>query len=77
MFVPDARWVYYNIAPGTSADIIRGDIVAIMTLKGELVATGVAQKPADIILAAKSGIVVDINRVIMAPSVYPKYWQKS
>ncbi len=25
MFVPDARWVYYNIAPGTSADIIRGD----------------------------------------------------
>lgn len=25
LFVPDARWVYYNIAPGTSADIIRGD----------------------------------------------------
>lgn len=25
MLVPDARWVYYNIAPGTSADIIRGD----------------------------------------------------
>ena len=25
MLVPDARWVYYNIAPGTVCDIIRGD----------------------------------------------------
>lgn len=25
MMVPDARWVYYNIAPGTTFTIIRGD----------------------------------------------------
>ena len=25
MMVPDARWVYYHIAPGTTVDIIRGD----------------------------------------------------
>jgi lipoprotein-anchoring transpeptidase ErfK/SrfK len=24
MLVPDARWIYYNIAPGTKVDIIRG-----------------------------------------------------
>ncbi len=25
MMVPDARWVYYNIAPGTTCEIIKGD----------------------------------------------------
>lgn len=25
MMVPDARWIYYHIAPGTTVDIIRGD----------------------------------------------------
>ncbi|MGI5849339.1 MAG: L,D-transpeptidase [Christensenellales bacterium] len=25
MMVPDARWIYYNIAPGTVCEIIRGD----------------------------------------------------
>ena len=25
MMVPDARWVYYHIAPGTTVDIIRGE----------------------------------------------------
>ncbi len=59
------------------SDIKRDDIVAIMTLKGELVATGVAQQSAEVITDAKSGIVVDISRVIMAPGVYPKSWQKS
>ncbi len=59
------------------SDIKRSDIVAIMTLKGELVATGIAQQSAEAITDAKSGIVVDINRVVMAPSVYPKSWQKS
>ncbi len=59
------------------SDIKRGDLVAIMTLKGELVATGVAQQSAEVITDAKSGIVVDINRVIMTPDVYPKSWQKS
>jgi hypothetical protein len=25
MMVPDARWIYYNLAPGTVCEIIRGD----------------------------------------------------
>jgi lipoprotein-anchoring transpeptidase ErfK/SrfK len=25
MMVPDARWIYYNIAPGTTCEIIKGD----------------------------------------------------
>jgi hypothetical protein len=25
MLVPDARWVYYNIGPGTVCEIIKGD----------------------------------------------------
>jgi H/ACA ribonucleoprotein complex subunit 4 len=59
------------------SDIKRGDVVAVMTLKGELVATGVAQQSAEVITDAKSGIVVDISRVVMAPGLYPKSWQKT
>jgi H/ACA ribonucleoprotein complex subunit 4 len=59
------------------SDIRRGDVVAIMSLKGELVAVGAAQQSAEAITDAKSGIVVDITRVVMAPNVYPKSWQKS
>ena len=56
--------------------IRRGDTVAIMTLKGELVALAVSHTTTQEILDAKSGIIADITRVIMKPGTYPPAWQK-
>ena len=55
-------------------DIKKGDTVAIFTLKNEIVALGKALASADEILSAKSGIMVETNRVIMERGVYPKAW---
>ncbi|MFZ8855306.1 MAG: PUA domain-containing protein, partial [Thermofilaceae archaeon] len=52
-----------------------GDTIAIMSLKGELVAIGEAAMPSDRILAAKSGIVARPRHVVMDPGVYPKGWK--
>ena len=56
--------------------IRKGDLVAIMTLKGELVALGVAEMNADEIVKAQKGIAVRIRRVIMKPGVYPSAWKR-
>ncbi|ABM81159.1 putative pseudouridine synthase [Hyperthermus butylicus DSM 5456] len=56
--------------------IKRGDLVALLTLKGELVAIGVAQMSSEEIAKAKKGIAVKIRRVIMPPGVYPRAWKK-
>lgn len=58
------------------SDINKGDMVAIMTLKGELVAVAMAQYNSEQILDAKSGIVANINRVILPTGTYPSAWQK-
>ncbi|MFX1562632.1 MAG: PUA domain-containing protein, partial [Promethearchaeota archaeon] len=58
------------------SDINKGDMVAIMTLKGELVAVAKAQNNCEQILDAKSGIVAIINRVILPAGTYPSSWQK-
>lgn len=52
----------------------RGDRVAIMTLKGEGVATAEALMSSDDVLDADSGIVCDTERVFMDPGTYPKGW---
>ncbi|MEM0371222.1 MAG: RNA-guided pseudouridylation complex pseudouridine synthase subunit Cbf5 [Ignisphaera sp.] len=67
-------------APGVailSNKIGKGDRVAIMTLKGELVAIGRALMNANEILATEKGIVVKIERVIMDPNIYPKTWRQN
>ncbi len=56
--------------------IVKGDLVAILTLKGELVALGTAQMGSDEIMKASKGIAVRIKRVIMKPGVYPSAWKK-
>ncbi len=56
--------------------IERGDLVAIFTLKGELVAIGVAQMTSKEIMEARRGIAVKIRRVVMKPGVYPRAWSK-
>ena len=58
-----------------SDDIKKGDLVAIETLKGELVGAGNSLFFADEILAAESGFVVNVSKVFMKPDVYPKLWK--
>ncbi len=66
-------------APGVleiQADIKKGDLVALMTKKGELVALAKALMDAEEILEAEKGIVADTFRVIMEKGIYPRMWGK-
>ena len=56
-------------------EIKKGDLVAIETLKGELVGAGNSLFSADEILASDSGFVVNVSKVFMKPGVYPKLWK--
>jgi H/ACA ribonucleoprotein complex subunit 4 len=56
-------------------NIKKGDTVAVMTLKGELVAAGESLKTSQEILKANKGIMIDINKVFMEPETYPKMWK--
>ena len=58
-----------------SKGIKRGDHVAIKSLKGELVASGIALASTEEIMDADSGLVVDTNKVFMQPGVYPMAWK--
>ena len=55
--------------------IEKNDIVAIETLKGELVAAGLALNTTDEILDSDSGFVVNTNKVFMKTGIYPKLWK--
>jgi len=64
-------------APGiltVESDIKAGDLIAVFTLKGEVVCLGTAKMTSMQILNAKSGIAVDTDRVLMKPGIYPKAW---
>ena len=52
-----------------------GSTVAVMTLKGELVALGEATMTSDKMLSASSGIAVRPRHVIMEPGTYPRAWK--
>jgi H/ACA ribonucleoprotein complex subunit 4 len=58
-----------------SDNIRPGDIVAIMTLKGELVGSGISQYSSEEILDAQGGIVVNTNHVFMDENLYPIQWK--
>lgn len=57
--------------------IRKGDNVAILTLKGELVAMGIAQMHTEEIIQRTKGIAVKTKRVIMPRGVYPRRWKSS
>ncbi|MBS7613117.1 RNA-guided pseudouridylation complex pseudouridine synthase subunit Cbf5, partial [Candidatus Bathyarchaeota archaeon] len=51
------------------------DLVAIFTLKGELVALGRALMTSEEMLEREKGIAVKTERVVMKPDTYPKAWK--
>lgn len=64
-------------APGVlkiSKSIKAGDVVCVMTLKGELIGIGRALKSSEEILELDHGIVVDMERIVMEPGTYPRGW---
>lgn len=65
--------------PGvTSLDsnIIKGDLIALFTLKGELVALAKAEMSTEEILKASTGLAATPVRVMMEIGTYPKGWTK-
>lgn len=64
-------------APGileVQRGVEKGQAVAAFTRAGEGIALGHALLDADAMLAASSGLAVDVDRVLMAPGTYPKGW---
>jgi H/ACA ribonucleoprotein complex subunit 4 len=51
--------------------------VALLSLKGELVAVGKAMESTEDIMRAKKGIVVKTDKVFMEPGTYPRMWKKT
>jgi H/ACA ribonucleoprotein complex subunit 4 len=66
---------YPLMAPGVCrlASFARGDSVAVLTLKGELVALGSAMMSSADIIRERSGVCVTPDRVFMAKETYPKW----
>lgn len=65
-------------APGVlsvETGVSPGDIVAIMTMKGELVALGKATMTSKQIVEAEHGIVAKLERVVMPAGTYPRKWK--
>lgn len=52
------------------------DIVAIFTLKGELVAIGKARMRSEEMVSSKRGIAVKTTQVLMPPDTYPPLWRQ-
>jgi len=59
-----------------SEGIRRGELVAVFTLKGELVALAEALMSTEEILASSRGIAFRTKRVVLERGVYPKTWKK-
>ena len=57
-------------------DIKKNSLVAIVTLKNELVAIGRALMDTEEIIRRKRGFAVKVDRVIMPRNIYPKAWRK-
>jgi H/ACA ribonucleoprotein complex subunit 4 len=65
-------------APGVlslESDIVKGSLVAIMSLKGEAVALARAVADSEEIMRLEHGVVANIERVLMPRDTYPKCWK--
>jgi H/ACA ribonucleoprotein complex subunit 4 len=58
------------------AGIEVGEDVALMSLKGELVALGAAQMTSHLMIESEKGIAATPTRVVMRKGTYPKAWKK-
>ena len=56
-------------------NIQKNDIVAILTLKGELVGAGSSLLTSGEILESDSGFAVNVSKVLMKPGTYPRFWK--
>ncbi len=54
--------------------IVKGELVALFTLKGELIATAHALMSSESIEVKSHGVAAKIERVIMPVGTYPKLW---
>ena len=52
-----------------------GDLVAIFTQKGELVALGEALMRSEEMVSSRRGLAVRTKRVVMMPGTYPSFWR--
>ena len=59
-----------------SKGIQKGDMVALLTLKNELIALARAEMSTEEILTASKGIAAKVLRVIMKRGTYPPLWKK-
>ncbi|MCK5233973.1 MAG: RNA-guided pseudouridylation complex pseudouridine synthase subunit Cbf5 [Candidatus Aenigmarchaeota archaeon] len=57
-------------------DIREGDKIALLSLKGELVALGTASLDSAKMIKKAKGIVTSVDRVVLNPTNYPKTWGK-
>lgn len=68
-----------NLASGgivkLSENIKKGETVAILTLKGELVASAETLYDLDNIIESSSGIMFDTKKVFMKTGIYPMLWK--
>ncbi len=55
--------------------ITPGELIALLTRKGEAVALGRARQPGSEWASAERGIAVDLERVLMDPGSYPRLWR--
>lgn len=57
-------------------DFKKGQVVAVFTLKGELIGTGKSEMDSEAAFVAKEGIVTRLNEVVLLRDTYPKMWTK-
>ncbi|MEE9151827.1 MAG: RNA-guided pseudouridylation complex pseudouridine synthase subunit Cbf5 [Thermoplasmata archaeon] len=57
------------------SDIKKGDMVALISNKGEGIALGEAILPSKDILEGDEGVAVNTKRVLMVPGTYPRLWR--
>lgn len=65
--------------PGISSisdKIRKGDLVSILSLKGEVVGLAIADMDSNDVIKARSGQAAHVTRVVMEPETYPRSWKK-
>ena len=57
-----------------SKDIQKKEKIALLTIKEEIVASGIALMSASDLMEKKDGMAVELERVFMEPGTYPRSW---